>query len=97
VVQVQGQESVVYDLYEDMVRGACRTVAGRILREEQGLLWFATDDYVNSEDEDDDIPYGDLLLDALEQEFFKRVCTIASDMELPDRLQNYIDRKGSED
>jgi hypothetical protein len=93
VVQVQGIESIYCDAYEETIRAICRGVAEALPREEQGLLWLWTDEYYDwlSEAEDDDeIPYGDPVLDALENEFFRRVCSAAADVELPDRLERYL-------
>jgi len=55
-------------------------------------LWLWTDGYWNRDEEEygTEIPYGDPVLDALEDEFFGRVCSAADDLELPDRLTPYI-------
>jgi hypothetical protein len=92
VVQVQGEHSFSYEAYEDTIRAICREVAKKLPQEEQGLLWLWTDGYWNWDEEEDgtEIPYGDPVLDALEDAFFGRVNGAADDLELPDRLDRYL-------
>jgi hypothetical protein len=95
VVQMQGTHSDSYDVYEETIRVTCRGVAEALPREEQGLLWLWTDDYCDWNERkprgsDDGIPFGVPVLDALENEFFRRVCSAASDVELPERLARYL-------
>ena len=92
VVQVRGQQSVFYEAYEDTIQAICRKVAEKLPQEEQGPLWLWTDGYWNWDEEEygTEIPYGDPVLDALEDEFFGRVCSAADDLELPDRLERYL-------
>lgn len=84
VVQVRGQHSVFYQAYVDTILDICREVAEKLPQEEQGLLWLWTDDYWNWDEEEygTEIPYGDPVLDALEDEFFGRVFSAADDLEL---------------
>jgi hypothetical protein len=93
VVQVRGQEFIFYEAYEETIRAICRGVAEALPREEQGLLWLWTDEYYDwliVAEDDDEIPYGDPVLDALENEFFRRVYSAAANVELPDRLERYL-------
>jgi len=88
IAQMQGEHSFAFDAYEETIRLICRGIAKSLPKEEQGLLWIGTDDYLDWDG--DDIPYGDLLVDASEEELYKRVCTAACNVELTPRLERYI-------
>jgi hypothetical protein len=88
IAQMQREHSFAFDAYEETIRLICRGIAKSLPREEQGLLWIGTDDYLAWEE--DDIPYGDIVTDALEEELYKRVCTAACNVELTPRLERYI-------
>ncbi len=92
VVQVRGEESFFYEAYEDILRAICREVAEKLPQEERGLLWLWTEGYWNWDEEEygTEIPYGDPVRNALEDELFSQVCAVADDLELPDRLERYL-------
>lgn len=88
ISQMQGEHSLAFGVYEETIRLICRGVAESLPREEQGLLWMWTDDYLGWEG--NDIPYGDPVIEALEDELYRRVCTAACNVELTPRLERYI-------
>jgi hypothetical protein len=88
IAQMQGEHSFAFDVYEETIRLICRSIAESLPREEQGLLWMGTDDYLDWEG--NDLPYGDPVIEALEDELYKRVCTAACNVELTPRLEQYI-------
>ena len=77
-----------FGAYEHTIRGICYGVACELPQDEQALLWLWTDKYIDWNG--DDIPYGDTVLYALEDELYQRVCAVASDAKLSDRLERYL-------
>ena len=88
IAQMQGEHSFAYDVYEETIRLICRSVAKSLPQEEQGLLWLGSDDSCDWEGEG--IPCGDPVIDALEEELYRRVCTAACNVELTPRLERYV-------
>lgn len=88
VVQVRGEHSVYYSLYESTVREACDAVAGSLPKEERDLLWGATD--ASWDFEEGERPAEQEIVSAVEEELFNRVNNIADNMKLPPRLEQYL-------
>jgi hypothetical protein len=82
VAQVQGEEGIFYDLYEQEIERLCLYVLKRLPRSELQLLWFGSDAYINWELDDDQYPADDELLQAIIDELRSRVWKIAADEEL---------------
>ncbi|MBS0265605.1 MAG: hypothetical protein JSS02_26970 [Planctomycetes bacterium] len=84
--QVQRQESLSWNVYESAVRSLCRAVVESLPQCTQGLLWIWTDEYIEAIDceteSSAEIPWGDLVIDALENELWKEVCAVAAVEEL---------------
>ena len=82
--QIQRVESVCFDVYVEEIRSFCRATVEDLPRDEQGLLWLWSDASCewDVEREGEKIPYGDPVTEALEDELYSRVCSIADDEEL---------------
>lgn len=97
--QVQGTESIFFELYQEEIWHNCRGEAEQLCRAEQGLLWLATDDYLNDDyleaDEEKlgSIPFGPCLIDGLANELHSRVWQRAAD----ERLKSELDEEERED
>jgi|SRR5215831_339358 len=76
--QVQRQESVVFEVYEDTITALCQKVVEGLPQHERDLLWLASDGYFDW-DEQDGSP--DKTNDVV-AELYRRVCTRASDEDL---------------
>lgn len=77
--QVQNQQSVIFEMYEDLVRAQCALVLAGLDQPTRGLLWVWSDDAFEWDEDDLEIPYGDPVDEALENELFRRVSGAADD------------------
>ncbi|TVY09072.1 hypothetical protein [Paenibacillus cremeus] len=81
VVQIQGEESIFFEAYEDTIRAICEKVLNSLTESELRLLWLETDGYFDY-DEDELFPTEDVLLEGIEQELYSRLCALAADEEI---------------
>lgn len=83
--QVQREQFVCFDVYEESVRAVCRGVATELPHELRRILWLWTDAYFDAEEDDNEktmIPADNLIEEVLEQELYTRVVGIAETEEL---------------
>jgi hypothetical protein len=82
--QVQEEESALFEAYEHTIRSICIRRISKLDSVYQGLLWLWSDGYFDWDREDEvyEIPFGDPVEEALEQELYQRVSNIATDEEL---------------
>ena len=72
--QIQGEESLVFDAYEDTFLDMCGRLVITMPEDEQALLWLTSDAYFNG---DRDLPPdGDELVNAIVEELYRRLCTV---------------------
>lgn len=79
--QIQYEESLAFEVYEEAIRATCGGVVAGLSREVQGLLWLATDQF-NEREPPEEIPYGDPITEALLESLYARVCELAEGEEL---------------
>lgn len=82
--QVQREESVFFEAYQQTIRAICANKVSKLDSVYQGLLWLWSDGYWDwsGEDEVSEIPFGDTVEEALEQELYQLVINIAADEKL---------------
>lgn len=88
LVQMQGEESFAVEAHEQSFRAICRGKAEQLPCDEQELLWFETEKQWGWDEAKE--AGGGVILDALEEEFYIRLCQAATDAKLPARLENYV-------
>jgi hypothetical protein len=78
--QIQEEQSVFFDLYEDTMRAICSDLVKSLPGSEVKFLWLYTDEYFDFDG------YGfawlDEMCDAVENEIYREVCNIAANEEL---------------
>ncbi len=79
--QVQREESVAFDLCEDAVRLICRCRVQELDREQLTLIWAASDARFDRADEIE-VGFDGAAVEALENELYARVYSIADTEEL---------------
>jgi len=79
--QMQREEFSSFGAYEESIQGVCDGLVDELDRSQQALprLWIPAS---FSWDEEEDLPHGDPISDALKGELYLRVCNIANDEEL---------------
>lgn len=89
--QVQEEESISLELYEDTIRMFCRKLISTLSRSELKLLWLNTEHYFNYNDSKG-MPDNNELEDVIEDELLAEVCILSKDGGvgiLPDLLKKY--------
>ncbi len=80
--EIQREQSILFFAYEDTIQRICARQVAELDRERQQLLWLWSDGYYDWNDEDDKIPWGEMVTDALAKELYDRVCSVANNEEL---------------
>ncbi|MHB8653343.1 MAG: hypothetical protein ACYDA9_05630 [Terriglobia bacterium] len=78
--QIQGEESLVFDAYENTFIDMCGRLVTIMPEDERALLWLTSEACFNG---DRDLPPdGDELINAIVEELYRRLCTAAANEEM---------------
>ena len=81
--QVQREQSVLFEVYEETIRGLCAAALNGLNAQQKGLLWLWSDGWLDwwckCDTENGAIPEGDPNDQAIEAELYNRVCAAASE------------------
>ena len=95
LVQVHGEQSMFYEVYEDLVRSFVTAVIEKLPEDEVGLIWLRSEascEYLDNLEDDTDIEKPSLfdMRNGAEEQLFDMVLEIASEMELPANVDEYL-------
>jgi len=77
--QMQRDESVHFEVYEETIHTYCRSTVETLKDDDLSVLWTGTDEYFYKADEVPPFPTGAETHDAIEEEFYTRICNRAND------------------
>lgn len=77
-VQVQGQQSIFFELYEETIRDLCASVVKAVPPDERRLLWLDSEAHFEWDDDDGD-PHDSTVFDDVVNELLREVGDRAAD------------------
>jgi len=80
--QLQREESVLFEAYEETIRQLCARQVDTLKPDQQGLLWVWSDAYLDWSEDDNSIPYGQVVDEAIVNTVYERICKVASNESL---------------
>lgn len=75
--QLQRGESLLFEAYEETIRQLCARQVDTLKRDQRGLLWVWSDAYLDWDDDDNSIPYGQVVNEAIVNTVYERICNVA--------------------
>lgn len=82
--QLQGEQSIMFGLFEDTIQGICAEVAAKPARELQQFLWLWTEGYERLWVDQDVVQLTDWEPQDVADELYRRVCDVACDEPMPE-------------
>jgi hypothetical protein len=94
--QIQGEQSGLFESYEETIRSLCTSVVSKLAPAERMLLWLESEAYWNW-DEDTAEPHDSEIQEDVSEELYCRVCTRAADEPLAHEEESDGDSEDEEE
>src|SRR5215813_11165104 len=94
--QLQEDQSLFFDLYEQTIQQLCSHAVTKLERECQQLLWLWTEGYLDRWAEQDEVSIDEVVDEDIVQELYNRVCDVAANEPLTTDPDEDDDRERDE-
>ncbi|KAB2950839.1 hypothetical protein F9B85_13825 [Heliorestis acidaminivorans] len=91
--QLVGEHSVFFEIYENIVLNFCLEVLNKLDNQELRLLWLRSEGYYDWDEEEEGEAPIETIIEDLEKELYRRVCSEAYDEAERDEYYEYFEQE----